>query len=58
MYLFVMFVFVQQIRKEMIDAQTGSYTIETLVKSQDEVNLIVEFIVMMFKDVISNNIFS
>ncbi|XP_013859633.1 voltage-dependent calcium channel subunit alpha-2/delta-1a isoform X2 [Austrofundulus limnaeus] len=25
-----------KIRKEMIDAQTGSYTIETLVKSQDE----------------------
>lgn len=44
-----MFVFVQQIRKEMIDAQTGNYAIETLVKSQDEVNLIVEFIVKTFK---------
>lgn len=26
-----------QIRKRMIDAETGSYTISTLVKSQDEV---------------------
>ncbi len=31
--------FVQQIRRKMIDGQTGNYTISTLVKSQDEVSL-------------------
>lgn len=39
-------VLIQQIRREMIDGQKGSYTISTLVKSQDEVNSIVEFVVM------------
>lgn len=34
--------FAQQMRKKMIDAQTGNYTISTLVKSQDEVIFILK----------------
>lgn len=41
-YLLVLF---QQMRREMIDGQTGSYMISTLVKSQDEVNAFVQFVV-------------
>lgn len=33
----IFWTFGRQIRKKMIDGQTGNYTISTLVKSQDEV---------------------
>jgi len=41
--VFIYFVlFIQQIRRKMIDGQTGSNAISTLVKSQDEVIVLVK----------------
>lgn len=39
----VTIVIIQQMRKKMIDAEKGHYTINTLVKSQDEVTIVYMF---------------